>query len=275
MDQSPPPLLEPLPPTPRTIRFRWAIHLTLLTSYPLVLGAVSFFARSKVDAPVIPEHPLALLQMMSVELLTFGFIFGIAWLASRASADELFLARRSGWRPVWRGFLYAIGLRLSMGLVLLIIARVSAFLVPDEGVTRKLQAETEQLVNAQALTKDPLYLWLNLTFVSFVVAGLREELWRAGMLAGLFALFPRQLHGTAGKVAAVALVGLVFGLGHLIQGWGGVMMTTLLGAGLGIIMVLHRSIWEAVFAHGFFDAGTFALLYFLARFRPDLLPGAS
>jgi membrane protease YdiL (CAAX protease family) len=33
-----------------------------------------------------------------------------------------------------------------------------------------------------------------------------------------------------------------------------------LGVGLGLIMVLHRSIWPAVIAHGFFDATSMALL---------------
>ena len=214
--------------------------------------------------------------MMSAELLVFGFVFGLAWLAARASADQLFLIWDSGWQPVWRGFLYALGLRLLIALVVLAIGFVAVTLFGSgEDLMRNLQPKTEQLVSAQALAKDPVYLWLNLTFVSFVVAGLREELWRAGMLAGLFALFPRRFGGTGGKMAAVGLVALVFGLGHLVQGWGGVTMTTLLGVGLGIIMLVHRSIWEAVLAHGFFDAGTFAFLYLLARFRPDLLPGAS
>ena len=210
---------------------------------------------------------------MSGELIAFGFIFGLAWLASRASADQLFLTWRGGWRPLWRGFLYAIGLRLLIALMLLVLGFVAAALWgSSEDLMSKLQPKMEQLIDTEALTKDPIYLWLNLTFVSFVVAGLREELWRAGMLAGLLALFPGRFDGTAGKMMAVGLVALVFGLGHLVQGWGGVTMTTVLGAGLGIIMILHRSIWEAVLAHGFFDAGSFALLYLLARFRPDLLP---
>jgi hypothetical protein len=36
-------------------------------------------------------------------------------------------------------------------------------------------------------------------------------------------------------------------------------MAGVLGLSLGLIMVLHRSIWPAVFAHGFFDATSMAL----------------
>ena len=34
----------------------------------------------------------------------------------------------------------------------------------------------------------------------------------------------------------------------------------LLGFGLSVVMVLHRSIWPAVIAHGLFDATSLALL---------------
>ncbi|MBM3841498.1 MAG: CPBP family intramembrane metalloprotease [Verrucomicrobia bacterium] len=47
---------------------------------------------------------------------------------------------------------------------------------------------------------------------------------------------------------------------HSMQGPVAVGLTTLLGFGLGVIMVLHRSIWPAVIAHGMFDATSLALL---------------
>jgi membrane protease YdiL (CAAX protease family) len=119
-------------------------------------------------------------------------------------------------------------------------------------------------VDVQTLASDPVYLGLVFTLVSFVVAGLREELWRAGVLAGLGTLFPRQFGGLAGRFVAVAAAAVIFGLGHLPQGWGGVVVTAGLGLGLGTVMVLHRSIWEAVFAHGFFNATSFALLPLVA-----------
>ena len=72
----------------------------------------------------------------------------------------------------------------------------------------------------------------------------------------------------------MGLTAVVFGLGHVSQGWGGVVLTTILGLGLGLILVWRRSFWEAVLAHGFFDATTFALMFLLARYWPQFLPGA-
>jgi membrane protease YdiL (CAAX protease family) len=60
---------------------------------------------------------------------------------------------------------------------------------------------------------------------------------------------------------------LLFGSGHTVQGALGVCATTLLGLGLGGIMLWRRSIWEAVIAHGFFDASTFLALYFLTKYH--------
>jgi len=107
------------------------------------------------------------------------------------------------------------------------------------------------------------------TLVSFVLAGFTEELWRVGVLAALAALFPRLFESLRGKAVAVAMVAIVFGLGHLSQGWGGVVTTTVLGIGLGAIILFHGSVWDAVIAHGCLDASTFVLLFLLFRFFPD------
>lgn len=112
-----------------------------------------------------------------------------------------------------------------------------------------------------------------LTLVSFVLGGLREELWRAGMFAGFEALFPRLMIKRAGKAVAVLIVAALFGLAHTPQGWAGVAVITLLGAGLGAIMLWHRSLWEAALAHGFFDATTFVFIYVAVKYFPHDLPG--
>jgi membrane protease YdiL (CAAX protease family) len=135
----------------------------------------------------------------------------------------------------------------------------------------KVSPLTKHMVDISALTGDPIYFALALTLISFVVAGFREELWRAAMLAGINALFPRQFEKLSGQVIGVMIVAVLFGMGHTAEGWAGIAITALLGFGLGAIMLWRRSIWEAVFAHGFFDAGTFAFLYLLARYYPHQL----
>jgi membrane protease YdiL (CAAX protease family) len=106
--------------------------------------------------------------------------------------------------------------------------------------------------------------------VSFVVAGLREELWRSGVLAALRALWPTWFGSKPGEIAAVGIAAAIFGIGHAAQGAVAMAAAGLLGFGLGAIMVLHRSIWPAVIAHGFFDAATLAALPWLFEKLPQL-----
>ncbi len=261
-------------PTRDVARFRWWIHLVVLTLYPLALGFVGFLSLDKRNQPMLPTDTRLLLFVLLLEMALFAAVFAIAWAASRATASELLLRWKGGFRPVIRGVLYSIGLRIVV-MVFTVIAAISV-VAASGGRTQaieKMRPQVEQLVDAKALVDKPVYFFLNLTVVSFVVAGLREELWRAGMLAGLAALFPGLARSSKGQWVAVTFAAIIFGLGHFTQGWGGVAMTTILGLGLGGIIVYQRSMWEAVLAHGFFNATTFVMVYGLARFQPQMLPG--
>jgi membrane protease YdiL (CAAX protease family) len=245
-------------------RARWWIHLTLITTYLLLLAVVAWSRRAP-QAPALSSRSGQLLLVCAVELAVFGFVFGLAWLASRASRDDLLLRwRGKGW-PVPLGLGYSVALRL---LLLLVVLTVSAALVvmrlaTIESIGRLAAAhppKVEALVDLSAMRSDPLYYWLTLTLVSFVVAGLREELWRAGFLAGLRALWPRRFGSGVGQIGGVAIAAVVFGLGHVALGPTAMCLAAILGFGLGVIMVLHRSIWPAVLAHGAFDATSLALI---------------
>jgi membrane protease YdiL (CAAX protease family) len=203
---------------------------------------------------------------MGGTLLHFAVFLGVAWFCSRASADQMLLRWQGGIAPIWRGFLYSIALRLLVIVVgLLVVAAI--IIVQGTSALDSIRAPAEHLVDRDQLASDPMYFFLNLTLVSFVVAGLREEIWRAGVFAGLWALFPQLGQTLWGKVITVLITAVIFGLGHLPQGWLGVALTSFLGIALGAIMVFHRSIWDAVVAHGFFDATTFLMLYLIALLK--------
>ena len=115
------------------------------------------------------------------------------------------------------------------------------------------------VVDVAAMRNNPVYFWLTMTVVSFVLGGLREELWRSGVLAGMKALWPQHFGTRSGQVLAVIICAIIFGLGHLYLGWLAVCGAGFLGVGLGLIMIFHGSIWPAVIAHGLFDATSFAM----------------
>jgi len=260
------------PTRPVQARWRWQIHLFLLTAYPLVLGILGALNHGDKSQPMLPTEIRTLLKVLALEAAIFGVVFAVALLHSKPSKEDLFLRWAGGWRPVLSGVVFSIALRIALMAVMVAVAvAASLFGGNSEHLARQLQPDVEELVSARALVDNPAYLILALTVVSFVFGGLREELWRAGMFAGFQRLWPSSVAIPAMRWMALFISALVFGIGHLPQGWGGVLLTGTLGFGLGIIIFRKNSIWPAVFAHGFFDAATFIFLYGMVRF-PDLMP---
>ena len=247
-------------------RSRWGIHLFLITAYILTVGLLGLGRQgSAVHAPALSGTATGLLARCGLELLVFGLVFALAWLASRATRQDLLLRWRGTAQPALLGIGYSVALRLVLMMLMIAIAGgLLAFQVMSLDELEKFftnnRPDVQATVDLAALRHNPAYFWLTVSFVSFIVAGLREELWRSAFLAGLRALWPRRFSSGAGQVLAVALCAVLFGFAHLAMGWLAVGMTGVLGLGLGLIMVLHRSIWPAVIAHGLFDATTFAML---------------
>ena len=255
-------------------RTRWWIHLLLIAAYPVVIGIISA-GHGQQAKPALGSDARQLVLISGLELGLFAMVFGLAWIASRVSSQELLLSWRGGWRLLPLGIGYSLALRITLALM---AGGVGTFLI----ITKVLTADQVQnfllanrpdvgaIVDVAALKTHPFYYWLNLTLVSFVIGGLREELWRAGFLVGLRKLWPTRFGSPSGTVLGVAIAAVAFGLGHLVQGPLAVCLTALLGFGLGLIMVLHRSIWPAVLAHGFFNATSFALIPFVLEKLPSM-----
>jgi membrane protease YdiL (CAAX protease family) len=206
-----------------------------------------------------------LLIVCAAEIGIFGVIFGLAWLASRASAEDLLLKWRQGWWTIPLGIGYSIALRVAAAIIVsLMVAILLLTGLLSRGSLAQFSAESrtavERIVDLSAMQHNPAYFWLTVTIASFVVAGLREELWRSGTLAAMRALWPRLFEGRDGQIAGVALIAIVFGLAHLALGLLPAVMAMIVGFLLGIIMLMHQSIWPAVIAHGMFDATSFALI---------------
>lgn len=263
-----PPAPLALPPDARPAAWRSALMAAILAAYVLVSGLSGEHRAG--DAPLLPADTRALLMAVGINGVLFLAVALLAFGIGRPGLRELHADRRPGWLNVVLGFAWSIALRLGLAAGLLGLLGIIA-VVKGAGTDDALQdfrPKVENLIDPGALS-DPVYLGLMLTVVSFGLAGLREELWRAGMIAALARLFPVRWSRRRSELIAMVVAAGIFGLGHLTQGWAGVGLTAVLGIGLGAILVLRRSLAEAVLAHGFFDATTFVFLAVLAN-RPLL-----
>lgn len=255
----------PIPVFCGTPRWRWWVHLFLIGIYPalglFVRLSTGHFARG----PALSGNASGLLFVSGFELLLFSIFFGVAWLISRASREQLMLPWRLGWWVVPLGAVYSIALRV--GLVIVAVGVVAVLAATQTITPEKVQQyvnanrpDVEVLVSVSAMRNNPTYFWLTVTLVSFVVAGLREEMWRGGTLAAMRVLWPGIFDSRRGQLVAITLIAVAFGAMHFRMGMLAAVGAGILGLFLGLIMVLHRSIWPAVIAHGFFDATTMAVL---------------
>ncbi len=239
--------------------------MLVLGAYP-ALGLLARFASDRVpQGPVLSGRVAGLLLVCAVEVLFFSIFFFVAWLASRASRDELMFTWRPGWWVVPLGAGYSLALRFALGVIavaVMMVLAASQVITPEkiQEYVKVNRPNVESMVSVPALRHDPAYYWLTLTLVSFVVAGLREEMWRSGTMAAMRALWPRAFGSRAGQCVAMTIIAIAFGAMHLRMGVIAAVGAGLLGLMLGLIIVVHKSIWPAVIAHGLFDATTFALL---------------
>jgi membrane protease YdiL (CAAX protease family) len=250
-------------PRSRVGKLRWWIHLILIGGY----FVPSIFLTGPRAHPALTYTSRGLLFVCALQIAAFALVFGLGWLSSRATTDELLLR----WQPkrwlILLGIGYSVAIRIGVAIVAIVVSAVLLATVFDQRQLtefwRSGEPNIREIVSVATARSDPVYIWLLLTVVSFVVAGLREELWRAGTLAAMRALWPRAFGSRFGEVIAVLLIAVEFGAGHVRLGVFAAVAAGLLGIFLGLIMLAHRSIWPAVIAHGFFDATSFALLAWL------------
>ena len=271
---------EPLPPIPephstpaitpasaprRIALWRWWAHLLIIGSYPI---AATLSARVRVPhnaarEVILPASVRGLFVLGAIEVVSIGLFWLVAWAFSRATKDELWLRWRGGIGPIWQGALYSIGLRLLPILPFIAIAIVLAALGVDaKAVTAWVQQHKPQTEGFGTAMRagSAAYQLTMLTFFSFVVAGLREELWRVATMRGLLEVAPRGWSNGLKSGVAIVISACVFGFGHLYQGLLGAALTAVIGIALGAITLRHRCIWPAVIAHGCFDAASFLLV---------------
>jgi membrane protease YdiL (CAAX protease family) len=246
-------------------RWRWWLHLILIGGY---FVPSLFFHRAQ-TRPNLTNSAAGLVFVSAIDILFFALVFLVAVWISRATRDDLYLRWRPARSVVPLGLVYSVAIRLVIAVVAVIVVALVAVMGVQPDDLRHFMSENrpqlERIANLEVMQSSPAYYWLTITLISFLNAGIREELWRTGTLAGLRALFPGTFGSFGGQILAAGWIAILFGAAHARLGFVAAIVAGALGFMLGIIIIFHRSVWPAVFAHGFFDAATFAALPFIIR----------
>ncbi|MEL1251440.1 CPBP family intramembrane glutamic endopeptidase [Aurantiacibacter gilvus] len=170
------------------------------------------------------------------------------WLRSEKRVGEVFnLSAPSSWRSVLGFALLATGGTVA-------IFGLGGALVEALGLPQPDPSFVLDLV-----TESPAMFALWVIGVAWFAAGLGEELlWRGFLMDRL-----ERIGGLRGKVWLVLVVqAVLFGLPHLYQGWGGVIVTGMVGLLLGWVRIMQRgNLWAVVIAHAMVDTIMMSLAY--------------
>ncbi|RYG70977.1 CPBP family intramembrane metalloprotease [bacterium] len=253
----------------RVALWRWWVATFIIGVCPALVSLLNGGRRADEKASAFPKTMPELLIFTLWEFGLFGIVWGVAWLFARASKDALFLRFKDGWlAPLW-GVAYSIAMRLGITIFMVFVFVFLSLLGFDVMKISKTAEENSQVVQQMFApmieNASPVFQGVMIFTVSFVVAGLREELWRVFTMAGLLRITPQRWNILDREVLALVLSSCLFGLGHIYQGISGVVLTTFLGVILGCITLHHKSIWPAVVAHGCFNAVSFISLAMLKK----------
>jgi membrane protease YdiL (CAAX protease family) len=176
-------------------------------------------------------------------LRTMFILWGLAcvclagWMLSGRSADELGLTWTvSGWRG-WVAWSAA-----GLGIVYFIYSFVttSGSAEVRNQIRTQLDAAELDFMRPRTTVEHESFRFLSVT------AGVTEELVFRGFLIALLGIYMPLL-------AAAALAVAVFGLGHIYQGWAGVVRTAAVGLVLTAVFLIGGSLLPVILLHIFID----------------------
>lgn len=143
------------------------------------------------------------------------------------------------------------------------------FIMVTGGIEKHIGMAKEQHEALSSFAAIPL--WVMIPVV--IIAGCYEDIVFRGFLLGRLRILFRTSKAWIGDLVAIAVSSAIFGLGHIYQGWFGVMKTTAAGVCLAILVLLTKSVWPAMIAHAGIDASTIVMLHFLTPLVDKALEG--
>ena len=218
-------------------------EVALCSGFPTQLGLILLF-RLMGATPANAAGQLSLRYIVVLSLADAAVVMLLVWLLLRAHGerpDAVFLGERPAGSEALLGVALVPAAFLIAAVAFSIMLSVAPWLhnVPDNPL--------------EALIRSPAgAVWFGV--VAVVAGGLREEIQRAFILRR----FEQHLGGV---VTGLVVFSVVFGLGHVLQGWDAAVVTGLLGAFWGIVYLTRRSVLAPIVCHAIFNLSEIVIAY--------------
>jgi uncharacterized protein len=166
----------------------------------------------------------------------------------------IWLLRARGESP-WQVLLGGYGIRREMALGLVLFPLVVVFMSGGMWWLRQVLPALQTVPENpfEAMARSPVNA-LVLLLVALVAGGLREEVQRGFLLHR----FRQDLGGAAN---GLVITSLVFGLGHVVQGWDAAIVTAALGAFWGALYLARGNITAALVSHALANGAQVGLAF--------------
>jgi uncharacterized protein len=230
-------------------RSRWRLQQAILC-FPVLLSLIQIAAGHH---PRLPDDLFHFASFLGLELLSWGTVFLAAFYASGITARQLRLEISQPLRAICLGILWFVVIQALSSAVFGVVLKWVNPHTLWEGDEKVFSA-----FNAQSIVLHPGFS-IAIYGTCALIAGFTEELWRAGMLAGLEAAATQSPRKGIAAWGRVFLISILFGLSHLYQDWFGVGHAILAGFLLGLVLIYRNSYWEAAIAHALIDAYIFGI----------------
>lgn len=234
-----PPPETPSPPAAEPAIFvpglRAFLEVLACSGYPTQMMIGLFIKAVGLGPSAAGASPLTLRGLSALLVLdSIAIVFLVWWfLRARGESPRAVLFGRRPWTVE-----AAVGISLMPVLFMLVliigltIMKLAPWLRPPPNPFGALLTSPQDVVV--------------LALVGLIAGGVREEVQRA------FILHRFEQH-LGGAIVGLVCFSLLFGIGHVVQGWPAVVTTTALGAFWGIVYLARRSIVAPMVSHATFN----------------------
>lgn len=180
---------------------------------------------------------LPLYNKTLVILWSLAGVSGICWFIAGGAWAELGF---HSVRPGWMGWIAWAAAALGLAYIFYMAVLLSRSSDARQQVRDQLETAELDFMRPRTAREHVRFRWLSVT------AGITEEIVFRGFLIAVLALVMPIW------VAAIVAV-LTFGLGHIYQGVGGVIRTSVTGGIFTILYLMAGSLWPVILLHIFID----------------------